>query len=383
MVIEDALSCKSVEERMIYQSHLNTYRWKDIVVEIHQTNNNFIDMQKVIQNRHLANGVYITDLVDTFIIACMHLWHHFTYSISSLRFNNQLKLRLLLDVYESYRAVESQSINDTVIFERAKHINAWETVFFAVPMVEEIYGAFFNQRDILCGEKLDYPDKYEDLNISLIDRIFTPKDVYKEVVDLYLKNPNEIINIPSLNDKYFDIGERFKDSFLHSPLYFTTVPWREDFNCRVNMQWSMQSLFFQVEIQSDNSQNFSNTRGYQMNFNHLEVSVLTDDGINTVYIEAKKGYNTFLYTRKSKAENPEQADQNGAIEIINDNIVQYSMEIPWSVLAIEPHKNKEIKIEITYVENQYDIGKKFIYALFGGECSDQSSTDFWATMKLT
>ncbi|HXK72026.1 MAG TPA: nucleotidyltransferase family protein [Clostridia bacterium] len=379
-VVDDCLDCKSIKERFRYQSHLNLYKGDKLFIELHQAKNSYINLEEIVKNRQFVNDIYITDLIDTFIIACTHAWHHFSYSISSLKFKSQFRLKLLLDIYRSYLKINQMNIRDIELLERADTVKAKCTVLNAVVMAEEIYGDFFINRRYLEFSKFRYPDKYFDYNISLTDRLFNGDEVYKKVYSLYKGVNNQILIQSGANfskDMLMQFEEKTLNSFFLSTLNATSTPIHEKFDYKAKFLWDSCFLYFLLNIESQYCTKLTKIERYIGSYNHFEVSISYDGIINVFFLQAKKNNSIYFYR-----DNVIYRMKKSFTEVVNRNCILYNIAIPWINIGIIPKKSMKIKLEITYIEKYYQKGIMNMYSLFAGECSNVYENDFWITAIL-
>ena len=103
-------------------SHICEYVNGRFEIELHlatQYNNTLFDIEGAFEASIMTaqESIRICNVIDSFFVACVHLWSHFPFSNKILMLGHNT-LRLYLDVYESYRVV-LQRYNASFVHEMA------------------------------------------------------------------------------------------------------------------------------------------------------------------------------------------------------------------------------------------------------------------------
>lgn len=371
-----------LENKIITSSHLYKYVKDNVSIEIHQTKNTFIRYNKIFDNSKnicsstlFCNTYLAPDLIDSFIIACDHLWHHFPLSMGSMKNNSCAVIKEVMDVYVAYNRIEaSGSINE--IINRSKELNAYEIVLTMLTACEEIYGEFFYNRKILegvCKKHINWKSTF--YNSKFIDRLVSCNQEYQRIREIFsnrhINNKHIIYDISTLNDfegdipinisknKLIEFSEYRENTtfFWNTSINYSTRVLNDEINAKFSLFRDNSFLYMLLILDKDKFNNISNNKVYDNNYNNLILYFGNhiDNKPNAIYIQPNKnGKIYYLCTKNSLYIN------NGSMQIIDNNLVMF-YKVPWEVI---------------------DTSKKEILFDFCIECKNRkkgiSEIHFWA-----
>ena len=349
LLLENGYSC-SVNEQQLDEkqakdylnvliersTHLLTYCYEDICIEIHQPTGNPVNYNKIIDNRIIYNSLSFPTKLDMLLIACEHAWQHNYKNFYNLTWISADSIRHYYDVYRTYKEIKKEYTSEQIL-KRCEELNAVGIFLYIINYAKCFFGDFIDDQTQLSNYKKHYPNMFPDDTYNEFDYFINREEKARNL----LSQQNRLSCIVHYSDgikkeyqyKFNSLMQEnnfFWPCHIYSDLAFDL----KDVDVSYSATWNEENFNIHMLL------NFKGTEiakiGDASNQYGLFVSLLfantqgRSDQIKTeLYVNGST--QTFLYYK----EKPQERCEIVKIVYINEGN-QYKIEIqmPWSVLGI-------------------------------------------------
>lgn len=334
--------------------HITTY---------YDTKLNLMDVYR--RSVYTNDGLCVTSLLDTFLVACVHTWRNFPFWNRSLCLGTN-SLRNMLDVYESYKAALNKYSHEEIkVFVQRNRIS---------DIVSFIVYAALRLLDVIDElPSFDSDNQYVDLYKRIADwcvggnnyfmelRYLRKKYVYQEMennlkyhlnqhkydIKILIKPDSDIFSYDYIINPIYNFNSNnpwpyniFKQNILHVP----------EFYIHFSLYWSFHSLFVCFSP-SENIIWPCNTSEIRFDYSYLTLLIgdqLAFTPVCTIIQVDQKRCSVYIRENDKYWVNKPKLCEEYKYKIQDKNNVRhYSIEIPWSALGIrEIYRTKELYIDI-------------------------------------
>ena len=194
-------------------THLLTYNYEDIYIEIHQPTGNPIDYRKIISDRVFFNNFYIPSKLDMLFIACEHAWQHNYKNFYNLTWISADKIRHYYDIYRTYNEIKVEYTTEQIL-KRCKELNAIGVFLYIINYASCFFGNFVDEAIQVLDYKKHYPNMF-------------PDDLYNEL-DYFINREEKARDLLSQQNRLSCIAP-----YLAMPYIFRFSIWLKGCRCQI------------------------------------------------------------------------------------------------------------------------------------------------------
>lgn len=328
-------------------THLLTYNFEDIYIEIHQPTGNPIDYAKIICDRVAFKNLCFPAKLDMLIIACEHAWQHNYKNFYNLTWITADKIRHYYDVYKTYNKIKEEYTTEQIL-KRCEELNATGVFLYIMHYASCFFGNFADAAIQVLDYTVYYPNMFPDDMYNEFDYFINREEKARNLLSQQNRLSCLALYSDGVEKEYqykFNSLKQEKNYFWPCHIYSDLAFDLKDVDVSYLATWNQEN--FNLYLLLD----FKQTEIIKISNNLDQLGVLvsmlfanTQGRTNQIRTEFYKNGNTqtFLYYK----EKPQESCKRVKVVYNNEgNQYEIHIQMPWSILDIDNI--------ITYLEPLY------------------------------
>lgn len=332
-----------------------------LVVDIHKKNTDSMEPLDYIFNNAVSSkkydGLYITDVISSFIYACIHMWHHYPspYIIGSL--NGCFKC--VLDIKEIWRVIQENSLTQkvySIICSLQLENLVKEMVYVATRVISDFKCNLLTD-DYKSLVVHDFNNGEYDTIIE--NRIMEPLIERQKYYDYKRKCTSTVLTLPESSysqahvlEEVFDTSIEYKivgNQYCHEEFGYRLAN-AETLLIKYYLSWNQNRFYIKVKVDGSVN-NFSSIQGYDP-YHDLILLCFNDDWNDKISIQFKTNGNHMIYMDRNDLLEVQLIEDAELLVHKYNTGYELMVGIPWDYMDISPSKGSVIDFFILVHKGQ-------------------------------
>lgn len=295
-------------------------------------------------------GYYHFNVIDTFIFACFHAWHHYPRVVSIKLKTYLASLKDYMDIRESYLFIKNQGLLDE-LYLRINTLGCNAIINNMLYLAERLYTPFCIRNNIITCEqiiendcnksglssrferRLFLPDiEHIFLNRYYQEKLRTPSDTEFIACNYFNKEILENYN----NEKFWCLNQKYhsvKNIYYDEP-YGTAINRYEGYKFSFSLAWDYTSLIINMRVIGKYS--FGGQESYFNPTQDCIKFIFRDDWTEVFVLQLKNSGNHILFMDKGDVFKLCKIHDNITYCYEEDGGYNVITNIPWKYTSILP-----------------------------------------------